>query len=197
MKEVKIEITGTRPMLMHNGRLANPLDRWVKEIKKYTSKRKKTEDDLLTIMKLEARGGLYEIENKENEDENIIGFPTACVFSSILEAAKSYKLGKSIKKALRYKEINEVLFINGEKRKSKEFLNDSDNIDYRMVRVTQNKILRARPLIKGEWKTTHTFELDEEILDIEELIKILKYAGSYVGLGDNRPTYGTFEVKAV
>ena len=45
--------------MMHNARLANPLDPLVQEIKKLTGKRKKTEDDLLQIARLEWEGGFY------------------------------------------------------------------------------------------------------------------------------------------
>ena len=43
--DIKLELTGTTPLLMHNISLADPDNPFVKEIQTYTSKRKKTEDD--------------------------------------------------------------------------------------------------------------------------------------------------------
>ena len=55
----RITITGTAPLLMHNGRLANPLDPSTQALKSLTSKRKKTDDDLFDIARAEFLGGLY------------------------------------------------------------------------------------------------------------------------------------------
>lgn len=37
--QVQIEIKGTSPLLMHNGRLSDPDDEWAREIAKITAKR--------------------------------------------------------------------------------------------------------------------------------------------------------------
>ena len=62
MNSVKIKIRGTSPLLMHSDRLSNPLDPLTKEIKTYTGKRKKTDDDFTEIARLEWVGGLYHDE---------------------------------------------------------------------------------------------------------------------------------------
>ncbi|CAO3452058.1 hypothetical protein [Azospirillum largimobile] len=50
-QSLSFQITGVSPLLMHNGRLADPLDPLVKDIKKLSCKRPKTEADLERITK--------------------------------------------------------------------------------------------------------------------------------------------------
>ena len=57
--QVQIELEGKTPILMHNERLANPLEPIVKEIKRFTGKTKKTDDDWENIRHLEWVGSLY------------------------------------------------------------------------------------------------------------------------------------------
>ena len=57
MAEFIIDITGTSALLMHNARLADPLDPITKEKAKVSSKRKKTEEDQELLSHLEWQGG--------------------------------------------------------------------------------------------------------------------------------------------
>lgn len=57
--EFTITVTGTQPLLMHNSRMANPLDPIVKAVGKITSKRVKTDDDQEELARLDFYGGLY------------------------------------------------------------------------------------------------------------------------------------------
>ena len=41
----RIRLVGTRPMIQHNARLANPLDPYTQALAKITGKRKKTLED--------------------------------------------------------------------------------------------------------------------------------------------------------
>ena len=57
--KVRLSIEGTAPLLMHNIRLADPLNPIAKAMKAISSKRKKTDDDLAQLARLEFEGGLY------------------------------------------------------------------------------------------------------------------------------------------
>lgn len=105
--KVILTLTGTNWMLMHNERLANPLDEYSKQKAKYTAKRKKTEEDFIAIMSIEARGGCWETE------DHLLGIPDVAVWSSILAAAKGFKMGKDIQRALLFEDLVRPLFLNG------------------------------------------------------------------------------------
>jgi len=185
---VKLKLTGD-VLMPHNGRLANPLDKWTKAMKELTGKRKKTDEDLIKMMQIEARGGLYETE------DGYLGMPTCNVFATIYEGAKAFKLGKMTKQAVRYKDTIEPLLVNGKKVLADKYLSDPKNIDYRLVVVQRSRLMRARPIVRN-WETTHTIELNEELMNKRDFIPILKRAGD-VGLCDMRPTYGTFKVEVI
>ena len=183
--QLTLTLTGTRPMLQHNGRLANPIDPHTRALKQLTAKRKKTDEDLIDIMRAEARGAIYETA------DSCVGFPTQGVWRCVYDAAKAFKMGEDIKRALSGPDLVEPLYVDGELVKVEAFLSDPENIDYRPVKVQGKKTMRARPLIRA-WRTVHTFDLLEDVIDPRELTKVLERAGRLVGLGDWRPTFGTF-----
>ena len=51
-----LKLTGTRDMLLHNGRLENPLDPHTRAIAAIAKKRNKTDKDYAELASLEARG---------------------------------------------------------------------------------------------------------------------------------------------
>lgn len=177
-------------MLQHNGRLANPLDPWTQQLKALTSKRKKTDEDLMSIMAIEARGACWETETGE------IGIPTAAVWRSIYDAATAYKFGANVKRALGFEDMTVPLLFEGKPQSCDTFLNEPGHIDYRPVVVNRARTMRARPRVFG-WQSTHTFELLEDVIDPRELVPVLERAGRLVGVGDWRPTYGKYAVEVL
>lgn len=68
-------------------------------------------------------------------------------------------------------------------------------IDRRRVLVQRNGITRARPAMSEGWKISVDFlVLLPEYISSEFLNDRLQAAGRLVGVGDNRPTYGRFQV---
>ena len=188
--EIRFKLTSVRPMMMHNGRLANPLDPYVQELKKYTSKRSKTEEDLARIMEIETRGGCYETP------DGLLAQPTEAVWASFHEAAKAYKRGKDLERALIPTPEMVPLHIAGELISADEFIKDPTHIDYRSVVVSGRRVMRARVLVH-DWEALHTMELLEDIVDVDVLKPIVERAGRVVGLGDFRPRFGTYTTEIV
>src|ERR1043166_9998148 len=121
------KLTGTRPLLLHNVQLANPDNRWSRQISQITKKRKKTEEDRKLISDLEWEGGLY-------VHDGVISMPTANVLRAFVETAKIGKQGKTITRALTPTELSVPLIYSGpqdlEELKSKQEFRDQA-----MVRV--------------------------------------------------------------
>lgn len=184
--EINITLEGIRPILMHNSRLANPVDPWTLKIKEVTSKRKKTETDHQTVSHLEARGSCYETA------DGLLAIPVDNVFGSIYVAAKAFKLGTRIKGALIPITDIEPIYLDGETRSADEHLSTWDNVDIRSVAVQRARVMRSRPIIRAPWTVTHTFEYMDDEINPAELQQILDRAGKIVGIGDYRPRFGTF-----
>lgn len=53
MKNLKVTWKGISPLIMHSCQCVNPLHPIAKELKKYTSKKNKTDEDLIKISDLE------------------------------------------------------------------------------------------------------------------------------------------------
>lgn len=187
--ELTLKLSGQKVIMQHNGRLANPLNEYARRLSEIYGKRQKSTDDLVQLMLIEARGGFWET------DEGTIGIPTAAVWRSIYDAAKAFKMGTTIKRVLFFDEVVEPLYIDGVNPDCDEWLKDEHHIDYRAVKVQGRKIMRARPVVPNGWSSTHTFTILDDVLDPSKLAPILERAGRLEGLGEMRPTFGTYNVE--
>lgn len=181
-----IKLKGERPLLMHNGRLANPMDKYTREISAISGKRSKTDDDRLQMLNIEARGGCWETT------EGLLGIPNAAVWRCLYNAATAYKRGEDIKRGLSAADETTPLYLDGEVVSCDEYLKDFDHIDYRAVKIQKSRTMRARPRIAAGWESEHHFTMLDDVMDLKNLQPIIERAGRLVGLGDWRPTYGTF-----
>ena len=186
--ELTMRLTGTRPMLMHNGRLANPIDPWTRKLGLLTKKRQKTDDDLIDIMRTEARGSCWETA------DGLLGVPGAAIWRSLYDAAKAFKQGENVKRALMFEDVTIPLMVEGRPYTADEWITDPAHIDYRPVAVQRAKTMRARPLIPVGWSVELTVELMDDVMDARQMVPIFERAGRLVGLGDWRPTYGRYEI---
>lgn len=186
MKTVTYTIRGTTPMLMHSERLANPFDPLTKAIKAISGKRKKTEDDLLEMARLEWLGGLY------HDDDAGIHLPGYNLFAALIGGGKIHKLGTAIKRSALVVDDKVPVVFDGAKTPAKLFL-DKSFVDMRSVKVGTAKITRCRPIFK-KWECTFSLAYDENSIQLSELDQSLTSAGMMVGVGDYRPRFGRFEV---
>jgi hypothetical protein len=61
-----------------------------------------------------------------------------------------------------------------------------------------NRVRRTRPQIPTGWKTTVTFEVDDDVVKTPDqtVTKWMSYGSKLVGLMGWRPTFGRFEVES-
>lgn len=178
---------------MHNARLANPLDPIVREIKKITSKRKKTDEDIEEIMWLEFQGGLY-------HDENMGPYiPGRNMFASIKEAAKLSRHGTAVDRSLDVVEDKIKLEYKGP-RTIKELF-DADNsrkyVDVRRMIVGQSAVMRCRPSFPPPWHAEFSVLFDPEVLNPADVEAFVEKCGRMTGLLDGRPREGRFEYEVL
>ena len=184
MKKLRITLKGLTPLLMHSCEGVNPLHPITKELKKYTSKRQKTEEDLSTISDLEWENGLY------YNDEVGVYIPAECVEASFINGAKPNKKGSDIQKYCNV--VDMCIPLDYGCNKSKDDLKkDMSYRDVRAVNVQRAKVVRTRPRFNN-WKITFTYVYDETKIDLDTIVQSIEYAGSYIGLCDYRPRYGKF-----
>lgn len=187
MAEFIIDITGTSALLMHNARLADPLDPITKEKAKVSSKRKKTEEDQELLSHLEWQGGLYW--------HDAVGpyLPGDNVFKSLIEAARKSKDGKRVEQGLLITTDQNPLVYDGP-RTLDEMWEDKRFVHRCTVKQQMSRIVRTRPIFHS-WRTQVEGRFDDSVLNAEDVESFAEIAGKYIGVGDWRPKHGRFDVK--
>lgn len=184
MKVLTVSITGISPILMHNGQLSDPLNPWVKEMKKITSKsaKKKTDADHEELARLEFMGGLY-----VDEDGPII--PGENVEGMIRDGARVQRKGKDVEAGVWCDDCE--LIYDGPRDPSELWL-DKRFVDRRSVVVGRSRVIRTRPRFK-KWSAVFEVNFDELTVNESDIIDAIE-AGGRKGCMDYRPKYGRFEV---
>jgi hypothetical protein len=208
MRKFKITVTGDTDLIMHNGRLANPMDPATKELgaahKEY--QKNKTDDNFYALARAEFMGGLYYVE----QGGTVIGpvWPTDNLHTALKKAGAKVKRGRSSLKnpvaaAILWGAPESPLsysgFGPGPAPRSAEELWKNENYRFmKSARVGAAKVQRTRPVFKS-WKFAVTGLLDTEILDLADVEAVAKIAGQLIGLGDWRPekggSYGRFSAE--
>lgn len=185
IKSVKVEIEGTTPLLLHNGMLADPLYPMVKELKKVTSKKTKTDADHEEMARLEWLGGLY-----TNAKGQVV-IPGINIERCIVMGARKTRKGKDVECGAFVD--GDIILEFPDKGKSVEKLYESGNYhDRRMVCVNRARVARTRPIFRA-WSLAFSVQYDDEILNETALLDMIDTAGTYIGLCDFRPRFGRFQ----
>jgi hypothetical protein len=185
---IRVSFIGTSPLLMHNPRMVDNEFEINREIKVLTSKRKKTDDDLDAIGRLEWYGGLYTAENGKGL---IVVQPTSKMRKCVVETGRIHKLGKQVERALNFETLNVPLAHDGPKNIDELF--SSGRFTSRLsVGIGQKRVMRVRPSF-FPWTLVADAVFLEDVMNFEELANLVNLAGRAVGVGDNRVNgYGRF-----
>jgi hypothetical protein len=188
MAELTFQMKGIAPLLFHNNRLADPLDTYSKAIKAISGKRKKTEEDLEEMARLEFLGSMY----VNGQKEPVI--PAKLIYGMLAGkggAARKEKEGPAAKAGL---------FINGnfplefDGPKTPEALWEDERFRSReAVRIQSSTVIRTRPVFE-EWAAKVTVEYAPDLISEDTLKRWVEVAGREVGVGDWRPQHGRFSV---
>jgi hypothetical protein len=179
-----ISCIGKAPLLMHNGRLIDPLDTIVKQIHEVSSKTRKTDDDHWEMAKLEWLGGIY----YEREVGPFI--PAWNLQKSIVEGARLSRDGKKIERGVVFDSVVLPLEYDGP-RDPIELFEDKQFVSRMPVRVSSARVMRTRPRFK-KWRLKASGQYDGSVLDLADLRRAADMAGAMIGLGDSRPAFGRF-----
>lgn len=187
--KVRYRLTGDSALLMHSGRLADPLSSVAKAMKQVTSKRVKTDADHERMATLEFAGALY-------LDSELGPFiPGENIEAAIYAAARKTKEGKLATSAL---------FVPGKSKLEYEGPRDAKGLlaageTFRHcvpVGLNGKRVMRTRPIFRS-WSAVAEIVFEDSILNPEQVDRWLHTAGVQIGLCDWRPRYGRFNaVKA-
>ena len=185
LQSMVVSIRGVSPLMMHNCQTADPFNKFSKQMKLITVKRKKTEEDYAELSKIEWHAGLY-----VDKDGDLI-IPSTLIEASIQEGATKSRLGKTFKSGVF---VNDDAKLDvGTKKKAVELWGDDSYRDVRPVIVGRSRVMRTRPIFY-QWKCSFTVYFDDEQVNATDVIRAIEEAGSKAGIGDFRPRFGRFEI---
>ena len=185
-KEITFQIKGDAPLLMHNGQLADPINRFTKELKEITSIRKKTEEDYEAAAIREFMGSLY----LGGDGKPCI--PGDNIIATLLKGAAKFKLATKARPAVLPSADDFPLIYDGPKDPEKLARTDKF-VDRRGVKVGQSTVIRTRPRF-DDWALDFALDVDTDLIEVRDILRSLVAAGQQVGLGDFRPRFGRFSV---
>ena len=191
MKSLKARITGIEPLLVNNPQQVDPFNKFAKASKSITSKRKKTDEDLLAIRDIEIESKLY------FNDEMGLWVPATWIIASI--ASLSWTKSK-IKKA----EIRSCVFVNQSKikvfykgiEKVKTITDIVKNPEFHTLlnlKQGQVRIAKSAPIFH-DWHFDFEIMFDDSVINGSDIKNLLEIGAKFGGFGDFRPTFGRAKI---
>ncbi len=182
--ELKVEIVGVSPLLMHNGQLADPLCPHVKAMRKITSKsaKSKTDADHEEASRIEFMGGLY-------IDKGGPIIPGELLEACIRDGARVERKGKDVVAGVWCDAAK--LEYKGPRDPDKLWA-DKRFMDRRGAKIGKATVQRTRPKFRS-WSASFVVNFDSRLVDKDVVVDAI-HAGGRKGLGDYRPKFGRFDV---
>jgi hypothetical protein len=179
-----VTLQGVSPLIMHNGRLADPFEPITKAMKKISAQRHKTDADLEELARLEWYGGLY-------LQDGAPCIPGEVLEAHILDAAKKRRMGPQAKAGL-YCDGNFPLLYDGPQ--NPDALWEDPAFRYTVpARVQRSRVMRTRPIFL-QWGVRFTVTFNDGLLNQPDIIDLLHLGGEQIGLCERRPKYGRYLV---
>lgn len=178
--------SGGSALVMHNERLADPLNDYTRQIAAVSKKRNKTEADHIEIARLEFLGGLY-------TNGNGPCIPAWNILRCLQDGARRHKRGMDVPRGVFPLVDHADISYEGDKIRDPEKLWKAGEFALRKtVGIQRSRTMRTRPIFT-EWQAALPIEVDPVIFDIDTLQVFWRDAGRYAGLGEMRPVYGRFD----
>jgi hypothetical protein len=161
---------------MHNGQLADPLNRWTKAIKAISGKRMKTDADHEEIARLEWFGSLYLQDGK-------LCITGMAMQATLINAAKTQKKGTKAMAGL-VCEANFALVYHGPPDPTLLWEDESFRDRSSMI-VERSRIIRTRPIFMP-WSTSIDVAYNDEMLNAGDIDAFVSIGGDTIGLLESR-----------
>lgn len=195
-QSIRFVVRGTSPLLCHNPQMVDPECEFNRQIKTYTSKRKKTDDDIKQIEYLEWFGGIY---TADIDGRVVVSQPTSKLRKCIVNAARITKQGKQIERAVITTALHVQLLYDDSKTlpdidaELKRLQGEKSYNSRLSVGIGGKRVMRVRPQFNRWAMVVPAVFLPDAGLNMDELMSIFDLAGRAERIGDNRVNgYGAF-----
>lgn len=184
-----LNLTGRSPLVMHNPRMIDPEDEFVRAIGEITAKgSKQTDVERAEVARLEWFGGIY------HDPEIGVYVPTWNVQKCINRGGVITRQGTDVLRAVALLTDRVSLTYDGPRDLVKMY--ERPEFRFRKeVGIGTKKVMRMRPIFR-RWSLSMEIELLEEAMNPDALLRVAETAGLSEGLGDARKLgYGRFTVE--
>ena len=188
--EKNFKLVGVAPLIMSDGKMADPLDPASKSLAQVTRKSKKTDADYEEAARREWFGRLY---TKDVDGKRRVCIPERVIDGLTVEGAKKLRMGPMAKSGVYCKSCAPLIYDGPED--IEDLWKRGKNRITVGVRNQKARVMRTRPIFP-QWTAAITLEYDDEQINESSLKDILSAAGKMSGIGDWRPRYGRFGVVA-
>jgi hypothetical protein len=187
--EITIKAVGTKPLLLHNVDLANPLNPWARKMAdlRGTPSKRRTEKWHEEMAYCNFMGAFYDVPEIDG-----VAVPSENLRRSVVGAAKAQRLGATMERALMVTVAAVPLVYDGPKT-PQQLWDGGEHHLTRMIRGTGGASPTTYPMIR-DWAVRVPLELDEGVLNLRDIKEIVERAGRIEGLGASRKQgYGRFD----
>lgn len=186
---IRLRLVGTKRLIMHCGRMADPLDPISRELERLTSKRMKTEADHEQIARVEWHGSLW-------LDCGRPCLPADALMSCFVGAARSRGRAAQARAGLVVEQHAQLIY---DGPKDMDALWEDPRFRLRAsvkVNSGRSRTMRTRPCF-NDWSAEFTAYFLPTLLNRDQIIETYALAGYTKAVGDWRPQNGTFLVEPV
>jgi len=192
------------PLMLKNNQTVDPLNAYAKAMKRLTSKRNKTDEDHAQMGRVEWEGSLY-FDTDTSNPPKIEGIPCKyrgnLIIPSRMLMAMIANAASKCKGIVSKKECPSIAWV--EKDASLETEADVSDLDAmynsghfyskEAVVVNNRRVMRVRPIF-FKWGLEFTVTFCPDMLNKDDLDKLIMVASQRCGLGERRPFLGRFDI---
>jgi hypothetical protein len=193
LKQIKVRIVGTQPIIMHSGELADPIAPCTVTLKRLCEERKAKKkqgdpENEMEVARAEWNGGLW----YDDMNEYPI-LPSDAIEGAIRDGAKATKRGKAAAAGVRCVQTDgaRLLYDGPTKRKAMFDAVRADGrksfVDRRGVVIGKVRVIRTRPRF-NQWACDFTIQVDTGTIASQHVRDAIVEAGIRCGIGDYRPS---------
>ena len=187
IKTLKAKFTGINPLLQNNAQTVDVFNKYSKLKKPITSKRTKTDEDVLELRNIDVESKVY------FDKELGIYVPSSWIMASL---AKNSWARIKVKK----NDVRAGIFVVEPKAKLnydgmravKTIKDIAKNEKFNTTLILPMgavRLAKSFPIFH-KWSFEFTIEYDDSIFNSQDLEDLFNYCAKYNGFGDFRPTYG-------
>lgn len=186
-EEITVRLEGATPLLMHNVRMADPLNEYAVALRDITAKSKGRNATITQEEFAEQKSWLQFVGSLYWDDEIGVAMPGRNVLRSFIDGGAKMTLGTKLAEATISYDWNCRIDPWSDKFDSAEDIFAAGHRHVVMVKIpgSGSQVQSTRPRF-DQWSITFTATIDTTVLTADDYVRCAESAGRFSGIGDGR-----------